>query len=57
LPLTHQHLVVHDNNLSMSVIIPRSNTSQGNPPVLLVQDLPLVHIAIQVLVPKSKALL
>jgi len=56
-PYTHQHLVVHDNNLSMSVIIPRSNTSQGNPPVLLVQDLPLVHIAIQVLVPKSKALL
>lgn len=57
LPLTHQHLVVHDNNLSMSVIIPRSKNSQGNPQVLLVQDLLLVHIAIQVLVPKSKALL
>jgi hypothetical protein len=57
LSLTHQHLVVHDSGRAMSVIIPGSKTSQGNPQVLLIQDLPLVHLAQRILRPRSKTLL
>ena len=57
LSITHRHLVVHPDGKALSVIIPGSKTSQGNPQVLLVQDLPLVHLTSKLIRPKSKALL
>ena len=57
LSITHRHVVVHENRRALSVIIPGSKTSQGNPQVLLVQDLALVHLAMQLQEPRSRALL
>ena len=42
LSLTHQHLVPHRHGKGMSLIIPGSKTSQGNPQVLLVLDAELI---------------
>lgn len=55
--LTHRHLVIHDRGHGMSVILPGSKTSQGNPQVVLVQDRQLVSFAQSILEPRRKDLL
>ena len=43
--LTHRHLLPHALSKGMSVIIPTSKTSQGNPQVVLVLDRQLISFA------------
>ena len=57
LSLTHRHVVVHHQRKGMSVIIPGSKTSQGNPQVVLVTDCYLISCAQRVLRPDSQSLL
>ena len=57
LSLSHQHVVPHRGGKGMSLIIPGSKTSQGNPQVLLVLDDALIACATSVLRPQEKALL
>ena len=57
LRLTHRRLVIHDRGHGMSVILPGSKTSQGNPQVVLVQDRQLVSFARSILAPRRKDLL
>ena len=45
LSLTHRHVVFHPRRTGLSVVIPGSKTSQGNPQVLLVTDHQLVRLA------------
>ncbi|CAK9037583.1 unnamed protein product [Durusdinium trenchii] len=45
LSLSHQHVVPHRHGKGMSLIIPGSKTSQGNPQVLLVLDADLIAYA------------
>lgn len=44
LAITHHHLVFHPRQKGLSVILPGSKTSQGNPQVLLVEDPWLVSL-------------
>eukprot|EP00438_Fugacium_kawagutii_P034925 Skav206386 [mRNA] locus=scaffold834:537491:538219:- [translate_table: standard] len=48
LNLTVQHLVFHPRKAKVSLVIPTSKTSQGNPQVILVEDAVLVTLAKQV---------
>eukprot|EP00438_Fugacium_kawagutii_P029930 Skav232676 [mRNA] locus=scaffold698:314890:318958:+ [translate_table: standard] len=57
LALTYQHLVLHQSRRVLSVILPGSKTSQGNPQVLLVTDSTLVAFATRLLQPGSRRLL
>ena len=57
LGLTHQHLVVHPSGNGLSLILPGSKTSQGNPQVLLVTDGTLVRFVQRWHLPRSSALL
>ena len=57
LSLTHRHLAFHPGNTHLSVIIPGSKTSQGNPQVILVGDPQLVSLARALVVPNSSVLL
>ena len=49
LSLSHQHVVPHRGGKGVSLIIPGSKTSQGNPQVLLVHDDALIAYATSVL--------
>ena len=42
--LTYQHLVVHPNHQHISLVIPESKTSNGNPQVILLTDQHLVKM-------------
>ena len=57
LSLTHQHLVPHRHGKGMSLIIPGSKTSQGNPQVLLVLDAELIGYATSLRRPGERSLL
>ena len=57
LSLTHRHVVFHPRQTGLSVVIPGSKTSQGNPQVLLVTDPQLVRLAKTIVQPTSDALL
>lgn len=57
LSLTHKHVVFHPRRNGLSVVIPGSKTSQGNPQVLLVTDRQLVQLAKDIICPTSDALL
>eukprot|EP00435_Cladocopium_sp_Y103_P072729 s88_g41.t1 len=57
LGLTHNHVMFHPNNRGLSVILPGSKTSQGNPQVLLVSDTQLVQLARRYIKPESTRLL
>ena len=57
LSLTHQHLVPHRRGKGMSLIIPGSKTSQGNPQVLLVLDAELIGYATSLRRPGERSLL
>lgn len=45
LALTYQHVVIHPRRPCLSLVIPTSKTSQGNPQVVLVNDPILVSMA------------
>ena len=57
LGLTHKHVVFHPQGNGMSVILPGSKTSQGNPQVVLVTDSKLISFARVVIDPSKTALL
>ena len=57
LSLTHKHVVFHPGGMHLSVIIPGSKTSQGNPQVVLVTDYQLVSLARSLVDPRSSQLL
>jgi len=57
LAITHHHVVFHPRNTGLSVILPGSKTSQGNPQVLFVEDPQLVAMARAIISPTSKRLL
>ena len=57
LSLTHKHVVFHPRRKGLSIVVPGSKTSQGNPQVLLVSDQPLVNFASLVVRPDSDSLL
>eukprot|EP00435_Cladocopium_sp_Y103_P033071 s2703_g8.t1 len=57
LALTHRHLVVHSDRKAVSVILPGSKTSQGNPQVLLITDPNLVKLVNRLVCPASRSLL
>lgn len=44
--LTYQHLVVHGNNQQVSLVVPESKTSNGNPQVILLTDHHLVRLVL-----------
>ena len=57
LSLTHKHVVFHGQGNAISLVLPGSKTSQGNPQVLLVSDLRLVSMARSLVRPGSGSLL
>ena len=57
LSLTHQHVVFHPQGNGISLVLPGTKTSQGNPQVLLVTDQRLVQMGRALVSPSSKALL
>ena len=57
LAITHHHLVFHPRQKGLSVILPGSKTSQGNPQVLFVEDPQLVAMAKSIASPTSTQLL
>ena len=57
LSLSHQHVVPHRHGKGMSLIIPGSKTSQGNPQVLLVLDADLIAYASSLCRPGERSLL
>eukprot|EP00438_Fugacium_kawagutii_P031800 Skav221085 [mRNA] locus=scaffold6458:44336:48337:- [translate_table: standard] len=57
LAITHRHVVFRRNSRAISLVLPGSKTSQGNPQVLLVTDGPLVALARQMVRPASDRLL
>lgn len=54
LSLTHGHIMVHDSQQAMSVVLPTSKTSEGNPQVLQVEDPVLISMAKELLRRKRK---
>ena len=57
LQLTAAHVRVHPSGTSLSVILPQSKTSEGNPQVLLVDDPTIVQMAASTLRSRSKTAL
>lgn len=57
LALTHQHVVFHPQGNAISLVLPGTKTSQGNPQVLLVTDQRLVQMGRALVSSASKALL
>lgn len=57
LAITHAHLLFHPRGRSLSVVLPGSKTSQGNPQVILVTDNQLIRLASQLVQPGAEALL
>ena len=57
LSLSHQHIVLHRQGRGMSIIIPGSKTSQGNPQVILVLDESLIAYAASLIQPQEKGLI
>ena len=57
LALSHRHVLLHRVNSAASIIIPGSKTSQGNPQVILVEDVKLVSFAAAIISSGSGALL
>lgn len=57
LALTHHHVVFHPGQRGLSVILPGSKTSQGNPQVLLIDDTDLVALARTIVKPRCASLL
>eukprot|EP00438_Fugacium_kawagutii_P025118 Skav230791 [mRNA] locus=scaffold312:65520:71347:+ [translate_table: standard] len=56
LSLTHKHFVFHQHNAVLSLVLPGSKTSQGNPQVLLVTDPTLVALVRTIARPRSTRL-
>ena len=54
LALTHAHVMVHDSQAAVSVVLPRAKTSVGNPQVLQVDDPALVSMAIHIIRRRKK---
>jgi len=57
LAITHKHVVFHPKDKGISLVLPGSKTSQGNPQVLLVTDSRLIRMARAVIIPSSSDLL
>eukprot|EP00435_Cladocopium_sp_Y103_P049951 s206_g15.t1 len=57
LHITHSHVVFHPKNKALSLILPGSKTSQGNPQVLLVTDDRLVQLVRRFVHPGRQTLL
>ena len=55
LALTHAHVMVHDSQKALSVVLPKAKTSVGNPQVLQVDDPTLVNMAVCVVRRRKKA--
>lgn len=46
LSLTHRHVVFHQEHTALSIVLPGSKTSQGNPQVILIRDQPLIDVTL-----------